>query len=221
MLFPLFASKLNYYKNGIWWFTKLGARIVGEDRYNVFRLERRIAIAKFYYSRQQILYRIFVDFPEVAHTIGIYPKADASHGFPHLQTYETFRDFQDNTINSDGWFAMLVVFVCLTYSLWTLMIYIIPHYWLNGKPVKNGEYIRRRMVDYLSSAVAEETFGNQFIEGMLTPHMFHAARIRLGAGYRQPDDVRNVHMSTFNRKHRFKEHYMAEVGQGSSMVAPF
>lgn len=220
MIIPLFASKVNYYKNGIWWFTKLAARIIGEDRYNVLRLERRIAIAKFYYSRQQILHQVFIDFPEVAHTIGIYPKADASHGYPHLQTYETFRDFQDNTINSDGWFAMFVVFVCLSFSFWTLYVYIFPSYWIGMKPIKNGEEIRHRMVDYLSSAVAEEALGNQYLEGMLTPHMFHATRQRFASGYKTADDVRNVHMSTFNRKHKFKEHYMVTAGESIMMTTP-
>lgn len=219
MLFPLFASRVNYYKNGVWWFSKLFTRMIGEDRFNVMRLERRIASAKFYYSRQQILYQIFVDFPEIAHTIGIYPKADASHGYPHLQTYETFRDFQDNTINSDGWFAMFVVFVSLTFGSWTLYVYIFPSYWTNNRPIKNGADIRRRMVDYMSSAVAEETAGNKHLEGMLTPHMFHAMRSRFSQGYRAPDDVRNVFMSTFNRKHALKEHYLTRVGESSLMTS--
>jgi hypothetical protein len=219
MLFPLFTSRVKYYKNGQWWFTKLMTRMIGENRYDVLRIERRIALAKMYYARQQILHQIFIDFPEIAHTIGIYPKADASHGFPHLTTYETFRDFQDNTINSDGWFAMFVVFVSLTFSSWTLYVYIFPSYWINNRPIKNGEEIRRRMVDYMSSAVAEETFGNKHLEGMLTPHMFHAMRSRFSQGYKAPDDVRNVFMTSFNRKHAMKEHYMQRVGDSSTMTA--
>ena len=33
--------------------------------------------------------------------IGIYPKADSSHGFPHAAAYEMYRDWQENTLNSD------------------------------------------------------------------------------------------------------------------------
>ena len=217
-MFPIFVKKVGYYKNGIWWFTKSINKIIGESRYNTLRLERRIAIAKFYYMRQQILHQIFVDFPEIAHTIGIYPKGDSSHGFPHLQTYETFRDFVDNTINSDGWFAMFVVFVCGIFSFWTLYCYIIPSYWNGTRPIKNEGDLRRRMIDYLSSAVAEESYGNNFIEEMLTPHMFHSMRERFAQGYKNPDDPRLVNMTSFNRPHVFKEHYMKVQGESSSMV---
>ena len=32
---------------------------------------------------------------------GLYPKTDCSHGFPNPHNYEMYRDFQENTINSD------------------------------------------------------------------------------------------------------------------------
>ncbi len=34
-----------------------------------------------YYLRQQILYRWFVEHPDLANMLGIYPKVDSSHGF--------------------------------------------------------------------------------------------------------------------------------------------
>ncbi len=46
-------------------------------------------------------YRIFVEAPDVANLLGMYPKTDNSHGFPGYQTYEMYRDFQENTPNSD------------------------------------------------------------------------------------------------------------------------
>ena len=217
-MIPLFNNRVGYYKNGIWWFTKLFNRVIGESRYDYLRLERRIAIAKFYYIRQQILHQIFLDFPEVAHTIGIYPKADSSHGYPHLKTYETFRDFQDNTINSDGWFAMMVVVICLSFTAWTLYCYNFPYYWTGNRPIKNGGDIRRRMIDALSSAVVEESYGNRILEEMLTPHMFHAAREKLIQGYRNPDDIRTVHMTSIDRKHVMKEHFMKMEGEKESML---
>jgi hypothetical protein len=33
--------------------------------------------------------------------LGVYPKVDSSHGFPHPYPYEMFRDFQENTLNAD------------------------------------------------------------------------------------------------------------------------
>lgn len=74
---------------------------IGEERYNTMRLYRRINTARFYWRRQEMLYECFVHYPEVANTIGIYPKTDSSHGFPHYSPYEMFRDFQENSLNSD------------------------------------------------------------------------------------------------------------------------
>jgi len=51
--------------------------------------------------RLTYLYRLFVDYPEMAALTGIYPKTDVSHGFPNPNSYEMYRDFQENTINSD------------------------------------------------------------------------------------------------------------------------
>lgn len=43
--------------SGIFWYSKLFNRIIGERNYNTLRLERRILTARFYYIRQQILYQ--------------------------------------------------------------------------------------------------------------------------------------------------------------------
>lgn len=45
--------------------------------------------------------RIFIEAPDVANLLGMYPKTDNSHGFAFYQTYEMYRDFQENTPNSD------------------------------------------------------------------------------------------------------------------------
>ena len=56
-------------------------RVVGEQRYDDIRVQRRILSNKFYYFRQQLLYQCFVEAPDVAQMLGIYPKTDQSHGF--------------------------------------------------------------------------------------------------------------------------------------------
>lgn len=66
---------------GIWWFTKMLNRVIGEERYDAIRIQRRVYSNKFYYFRQQILYRWFIEHPDVANMLGIYPKVDSSHGF--------------------------------------------------------------------------------------------------------------------------------------------
>lgn len=176
--------------------------------------------SKIWYTRQAFLYKLWSDYTEFAYLFGCYPKGDASHGFPHLNQYETFRDFQENTSNSEGWFAMFVVWVCFAYCCWTVYCYLLPWYSVGTWPIRNGEEIRLRMVDYLSSAVAEELWGNQFSECYFTPHEWHQGRSRMIQGYRHPDNIRSAHMTSFNRKHKFREHYMKRVGDGPNMLHP-
>jgi hypothetical protein len=71
---------------GIWWFTKIINQLVGENYYDAVRVERRILSNKFYYIRQQMLYRTYTESPDVANMIGIYPKTDSSHGYGNPST---------------------------------------------------------------------------------------------------------------------------------------
>lgn len=144
---------------------------------------------------------------------------DSSHGFPQHQIYEMFRDFQENSINSDGWFAWFVLLFCGGFVVHEFYSYIIPWYWIKSK-TKNGEFELMRMKDTLATAVAEEIVGNQFSELLYTPHSFHAKRFQGTQGYINPDDPRIVHTATFNRMHKLREHYMERVGDGNSMVIP-
>lgn len=77
-----------------------------------------------------MLYLIYKEAPDLANTLGLYPKADLSHGFSMPYNYEMYRDWQENSMNSDGWFAMLVYFVCFVYSLHVVWTYLLPHYWI-------------------------------------------------------------------------------------------
>merc|ERR1740139_720782 len=168
--------------------------------------------------RQSALYELYIDYPEFAAITGTYPKVDSSHGFPVHNPYEMFRDFQENTMNSDGWFAMFVVYVCAFYVIYEMYNYVLPYYWNTGHK-KNGEIAQLRMKDAFSALVLEESFGNEFIELAFTPHQLHHVRARglFGYGY-DPDDVRTLHISTFNRRHKAKEHYLHTVGEGRSMT---
>eukprot|EP01017_Pseudomicrothorax_dubius_P018095 TRINITY_DN2014_c0_g1_i1.p1 TRINITY_DN2014_c0_g1~~TRINITY_DN2014_c0_g1_i1.p1 ORF type:complete len:221 (+),score=35.90 TRINITY_DN2014_c0_g1_i1:124-786(+) len=219
MSLAIFSTKNNYHKNGIWWFTKILNRVIGESRYDTLRIQRRIIQAKIWYTRQQFLYEMYVDYPEMAALLGVYPKVDSSHGFPWPFPYEMYRDFQENTINSDGWFGMWIFWLCFIYVLHTMYNYMLPYYWL-WTPVQNGEYIRYRMRDAIGSTVIEELYGNQWMEIAYTPHDFHYQRARGMWGYSHPDDPRVMHMSTFNRKNKYREHYLHRVGDSGSMIQP-
>lgn len=51
MSLALFSTKPSYYKNGIWWFTKMMSKAVGEERWDAMRMFRRVNAMKFYYHR--------------------------------------------------------------------------------------------------------------------------------------------------------------------------
>ena len=61
-------------------------KLMGEDTYDKIRVARRVTTNKFYYYRQQMLYQCFVEMPDVASMLGIYPKVDSSHGFGFYST---------------------------------------------------------------------------------------------------------------------------------------
>merc|ERR1712113_642757 len=138
MSLSVFSVGNKWHKNGIWWFTKVLNRAVGEERYESVRLYRRIWAAKVYYLRRQWMYRLFVNAPDAAALFGIYPLIDSSHGYGSATAYEMYRDFQENTINSDGSFSMWVVFFCGIYLIHECYTYFVPFYWNKTAGVKNG-----------------------------------------------------------------------------------
>ena len=70
---------------------------------------------------------------------------------------------------------MVVTFVCMVFSLWTVYCYLIPYYWMTSN-LRNENELRHRMKDYFASTVLEENYGNQFMENIFAPHQFHMAR---------------------------------------------
>ena len=69
-----------------------------------------------------------------------------------------------------------------------------------------------RMKDALATANMEDSFGIQFAEWAYMPHDFQSVRRKLSSGLSHPDDVRAMHMSSCNRKHRYVEHYRHRIG---------
>jgi hypothetical protein len=49
-----------------------------------------------------------------------------------------YRDFQENTINSDGAFGMWIAYISGIYFIHELYNYFIPWYWNKTASVKNG-----------------------------------------------------------------------------------
>lgn len=64
-----------------------------------------------------------------------------------------YRDFQENTVNSDGSFGMWIVAVAALYCLHAVYHYFIPWYWNKTASCKNGEEQRVRMRDALNATI--------------------------------------------------------------------
>lgn len=93
-----------------------------------------------------MLYRTYIESPDVANMIGLYPKTDSSHGYGNpsifiimLVSYEMYRDFQETSINSDGSFAMWIFYIATIYFIHTFYNYLYPWYWGKTASLKNGE----------------------------------------------------------------------------------
>ena len=51
----LFSNRTHYWKNGTQWMGKMCAKAMGENNYELARLEKRIFYARYYYAKQTIL----------------------------------------------------------------------------------------------------------------------------------------------------------------------
>jgi hypothetical protein len=208
-----------WHKNGIWWHTKMLCALVGEARYDRLRVLRRAAGMEFYYRRQQALYRLFVTWPEMANLIGIYPKTDNSHGFPAVNGYEMYRDFQENTFNGDGSYSMYIYLFGGLYSLHIYYSYMHPYLSYDDNNEYGDEH-QARLRDQISSTIFEELCGNNYLEWAFSPHDFHYNRQKLIQGYMHPDDPRSMHMNTFLRPNRYREHYITRSREGRTFFDP-
>mmetsp|Transcript_33310 Transcript_33310/g.30256 ORF Transcript_33310/g.30256 Transcript_33310/m.30256 type:complete len:124 (+) Transcript_33310:340-711(+) len=113
---------------------------------------------------------------------------------------------------------MWIFYIAVVYIIHFTYNYMIPYYWIKTS-VQNGESARLRMRDCIATTVLEELYGNHWLELGMTPHEFAYARRRAVFGYANPDDPRIMHMGTFNRKHKYKEHYYGRIGDMGHMTA--
>ena len=90
-----------YHKNGTQWLGKMFAAVIGEKRYDVLRLERRVNYAHFWYTKQTILYRFQQQYPQIAMHFALLNKKDTSFGVPALRQYERHQDWAVYNINHE------------------------------------------------------------------------------------------------------------------------
>ena len=115
----IWSVRNNYWKNGTQWIGRIPARVMGEHRYEWFRMEKRIAYANYYYVKQYILTKASHEFPDIPNAFGVLQKEDTSHGFPFWRPHERNSDFALYNVNSEGWFqvwsTLAAVFVVLNW----------------------------------------------------------------------------------------------------------
>ncbi len=66
-----------------------------------------------------------------------------------------YRDFQENTINSDGSFSMWTAYLAAIYLIHLFYNYLIPWYWQKNAHCHNGMEARLRMKDAIASTLLE------------------------------------------------------------------
>lgn len=121
----------NYHKNGTQWIGKLFCKLIGENYYEFFRLERRIAYAKFWYTKQTILFRFQQQYPHIAAWFSILNKADTSGGIPIGRPHERYQDWAVFNINHEGWFQFYFIAAAVILILWNYWV-IAAHYDIRG-----------------------------------------------------------------------------------------
>ena len=118
MVFFNLIPRTAYHKNGTQWIGKIVARLMGESRYEWFRLEKRIFYTKFWYSKQTILFRFQTQYPYIAQVFSLLNKQDTSNGFPAKRQYERHQDFAVFNINNEGWFQLWFFVAAAGVLLW-------------------------------------------------------------------------------------------------------
>jgi hypothetical protein len=130
-----------------------------------------------------------------------------------------YRDFQENTISSDGSFGMWIIAVTLVYTIHATYGYFIPWYWNKTASCKNGEEQRIRMRDALSSTTLEDSLGFQVLEWGFGPHYTYYVKHKLIEGHAHPDDVRQMACAGLSRKNRYIEHY--KHAHSNRLIGPY
>jgi len=113
------AFRTTYGLNGRQWLGKSIARTIGERNYEMFRLEKRIIYARYWYRKQYHLTWMSQQMPELVNAFGVLAKEDTSHGFPVWRPLERNSDWSAYNVNSEGWFqAWSAIFGCTMVLFW-------------------------------------------------------------------------------------------------------
>jgi hypothetical protein len=117
----------SYHKNGTQWIGKLINRLIGENRYDRIRFEKRLFYAKFWYRKQTILLRFQSQLPYVAMWFSLLNKRDTSAGLPVGRQMERYQDFAVYNMNHEGWYQVYFAFAAFIVVMWNWYVVAITY----------------------------------------------------------------------------------------------
>lgn len=108
----------SYHKNGTQWIGKMVSRVIGENRYERVRLEKRLFYAKFWYRKQTFLLRFQSQLPYVAVWFSLLNKRDTSVGLPTGRQPERYQDWSVYNVNHEGWYQIYFALAAFIVAFW-------------------------------------------------------------------------------------------------------
>ena len=194
----VFSNRTHYWRNGTQFMGKIGARVVGENRYEAYRMEKRIFYAKFWYAKQAVLTKMSHDVPDVVNAFGVLAKEDTSHGFPVPRPMERQTDWALYNVNSEGWFqCWSLIGGALMASFW---FYIADFYFSVSSQGPDDEDNLR-----LKDAKAGTIWERCFWAFTYSVHGYHFAAMQRSIKFytHHPDDPKLNVKSSYNTKNPY------------------
>ena len=194
-MLTFWSVRNNYWKNGTQWMGRMVARAMGENNYELFRMEKRILYANYYYTKQYILTKMSMETPDIVNAFGVLQKEDTSHGFPHWRPHERNSDWSLYNINSEGWFQVWSSIACVVVVLnW---YWIADHHFnISNATIDDEDFLR------LKDAKATQIWERVFWSLTFQIHGQHASAFMREMKYltMTPDNPQLTVRGNYNRK---------------------
>lgn len=87
--------------------------------------------AYFWYTKQELLRRFQVQYPQAAVWFSLLNKQDTSVGLPAKRQYERHQDFAVYNMNHEGWFQFYFCVSCFAVLIWNWWV-LAYHYDIRG-----------------------------------------------------------------------------------------
>ena len=186
---------------------------MGENTYELFRLEKRILYVRWWYAKQSLFTKWSKEIPDVTNAFGMLAKEDTSHGFPVARPLERNSDWALYNVNSEGWFqCWSLLFGAMMVSFW---FYIADFYFVVSSQGPDDED-NLRIKDAKAGMIWERVFW-AFTYSVHGQH-FSAMQRSLKFYTHGPDDPKLLVKSSYNTKNPYApDRYYKGWGQMCDM----